>query len=97
VNAANFSLKTIFVLAPVYSDESLQANLAGLGLSSPISTIRQNKKARLVWFPPTNLLPEEFGLVSDLAHLFYCPIESLGTSCHAARISILTCGYSFCA
>ena len=57
-------------LAPVYSEECLLENLSELGLGTPISAIRQNKKARLVWFPPTNLLPDGSGLVLDLAQSY---------------------------
>lgn len=54
-------------LAPVYTEESLKNNLDTLGLKTPLSAIRQNKKSRLVWFPPTNLLETESGFVVDLA------------------------------
>jgi hypothetical protein len=54
-------------LVPVYNEECLLENLVKLGLGTPISTIRQNKKIRLVWFPPTNLLSYDSGLVLDLA------------------------------
>jgi hypothetical protein len=58
-------------ISHVYEESYFLERLKDLGLGMPLSAIRQNKKARIVWLPPSNYMPEDYsGLVVDLAQSY---------------------------